>query len=87
MGFCHRRTGEIGEPLRKAMIANFAAPHHRARTVDLYYLVRSLTITPATAVGGLLCTFSPETPFVAAYVVGIIGTLVFVVTINEQFAS
>ena len=78
---------EIGEPSRKAMIVNFAAPHLRARTVGLYYLVRSLTITPAAAIGGLLWKFSPETPFVAACVFGIIGTLVFVITVDEQFAS
>ncbi len=78
---------EIGEPSRKTMIVNFSAPHTRARTVGLYYLVRSLTITPAAAIGGLLWKFSPETPFIAASVFGIIGTLVFIVTVDEQYAS
>jgi len=45
---------EIGEPSRKAMIVDFAEPHLRAQTVGLYYLIRSLTITPAAAIGGLL---------------------------------
>ncbi|CAN5224094.1 MFS transporter [soil metagenome] len=78
---------EIGEPSRKTMIVNFAAPHARARTVGLYYLMRSLTITPAAAIGGLLWKFSPETPFIAAGIIGVIGTLVFIVTVDERYAS
>ena len=44
---------KIGEPSRKAMIVDFADAQTRARTVSLYYLVRSLSITPASAIGGL----------------------------------
>ena len=44
---------KIGEPSRKAMIVDFADAQTRARTVGLYYLVRSLSITPASAIGGL----------------------------------
>lgn len=78
---------EIGEPSRKAMIVDFAEPHLRARTVGLYYLIRSLTITPAAAIGGMLWQFAPQTPFVAAGIIGIIGTLVFALTVEERFAS
>jgi MFS family permease len=78
---------EIGEPSRKAMIVDFAAPHLRARTVGLYYLVRSLTITPAAAIGGWLWTFAPQTPFLAAGVIGLIGTLVFALTVDERYAG
>src|SRR6185503_18200097 len=38
---------EMGEPARKAMIVDFAQPKLRARSVGLYYLLRSLAITPA----------------------------------------
>ena len=69
------------------MIVDFAEPHLRARSVGLYYLVRSLSITPAALVGGLLWTFAPQTPFVTASVIGIIGTIVFAVTVEERFAS
>ncbi|MFP5260540.1 MAG: MFS transporter [Blastocatellia bacterium] len=78
---------EIGEPSRKAMILDFAEPHLRARTVGLYYLVRSLTITPAAAVGGLLWQISPQTPFLAAGIIGLIGTFVFAATVEEKYAS
>jgi MFS family permease len=78
---------EIGEPSRKAMIVDFAEPHLRARTVGLYYLVRSLTITPAAALGGLLWKVEPQAPFVTAAVIGIIGTIVFAATVEERYAS
>ena len=78
---------EIGEPSRKAMIVDFAAAHLRARTVGLYYLVRSLTVTPAAAIGGLLWDVAPRTPFIVAGVIGVIGTLVFAATVEERYAS
>lgn len=78
---------EIGEPARKAMIVDLAQQNVRARSVGLYYLVRSLSITPAAAIGGLLWTIAPELPFMVAGVIGVIGTLVFAATVEEQFAS
>jgi len=78
---------EIGEPSRKAMIVDSAAPHLRARSVGLYYLVRSLTITPAASIGGLLWMLAPQMPFIVAGVTGIIGAILFVATVEEQYAS
>ena len=78
---------EIGEPARKAMIVDFAQENVRARSVGLYYLVRSLSITPAAVVGGLLWSIAPQVPFVVAGVVGLIGTIVFAVTVEEKYAS
>lgn len=75
---------EIGEPARKAMIVDLAEPEVRARTVGLYYLMRSLAITPAAAIGGLLWKLAPETPFIAAGTIGMAGTIVFVVTVRER---
>ena len=78
---------EIGEPARKAMIVDFAQDNVRARSVGLYYLIRSLSITPAAAVGGLLWSISPEVPFIVAGVIGMIGTVVFALTVEEKYAS
>ena len=78
---------EIGEPSRKAMIVDFARDDLRARSVGLYYLVRSISITPAAAIGGLLWKITPQTPFVVAGIIGIIGTIVFAVTVEEKYAS
>ena len=78
---------EIGEPSRKAMIVDFAQEGLRARSVGLYYLVRSLSITPAAAIGGLLWRIAPEVPFLVAGVIGLIGTVVFALTVDERSAS
>jgi MFS family permease len=74
---------EIGEPARKALIVDFAKPQLRARSVGLYYLLRSLAITPAAAVGGLLWKFTPQTPFVIAGMFGILGTFLFIATVRK----
>ena len=78
---------EIGEPARKAMIVDFAAPKLRARSVGLYYLVRSMAITPAAAIGGLLWKYSPQTPFLIAGIFGIAGTFIFIATVRERHAQ
>lgn len=78
---------EIGEPSRKAMIVDFAEQQVRARTVGLYYLVRSLSITPASAIGGLLWRVRPEIPFMAAGLIGVAGTLLFAISVKEEHAG
>jgi MFS family permease len=78
---------EIGEPSRKAMIVDLAQDNIRARSVGLYYLVRSLSITPAAAIGGLLWNIAPQVPFVTAAAIGLVGTAVFVITVEERYAS
>ncbi|MCA1578708.1 MAG: MFS transporter [Acidobacteria bacterium] len=78
---------EIGEPARKALIVDLAQDNVRARSVGLYYLVRSLSITPAALVGGLLWGIAPEVPFIVAGVLGLIGTFVFAITVEEKYAG
>lgn len=75
---------EIGEPARKAMIVDFAAPQLRARTVGLYYLLRSFSITPASAIGGLLWKIRPSAPFFTAGAIGLIGTLLFAAMVDSK---
>jgi len=78
---------EIGEPSRKALIVDLAQPHLRARSVGLYYLIRSCTIAPAGFVGGLLWRVSPPIPFYVAGAFGVIGTLLFAATIRREHAG
>ncbi len=75
---------EIGEPSRKALIVDLALPHLRARSVGLYYLVRSLAITPAAFIGALLWRISPVIPFVVAGAIGFAGTALFALTVSEE---
>ncbi|MGQ0561698.1 MAG: MFS transporter [Gemmatimonadota bacterium] len=78
---------ELGEPARKALILEFAKPNLRARSVGLYYLVRSIAIAPAAFVGGLLWKVTPALPFHVAAVIGLMGTVVFALTVDEKYAG
>jgi MFS family permease len=78
---------EVGEPARKALIVDLAAPALRARVVGLYYLARSLAIAPAAFVGGLLWRVSPAVPFFIAAAVGAVGVVVFLLTVDEAHAA
>jgi MFS family permease len=75
---------ELGEPARKAMIVDLADPARRGRTVGLYYLVRSLSVTPAAAIGGLLWRIIPTIPFIVAFAAGIVGTFLFLATVKGK---
>jgi MFS family permease len=78
---------EIGEPARKSLILEFVRPEVRARGVGLYYLIRSLAIAPAATVGGALWSVSPELPFVMAGAIGVVGTVLFALTVEERHAA
>lgn len=71
---------EIGEPARKALIVDLARPDLRARSVGLYYLVRSSSIAPAAFAGGVLWRAQPQLPFWVAALFGLLGTAAFAVT-------
>lgn len=78
---------EIGEPSRKALIVDFAQPALRARSVGLYYLIRSVAIAPAAFVGGLLWERNPALTFFTAITIGIAGTILFSMTVAEEHAG
>ena len=78
---------EIGEPSRKALIVDLAQPHLRARSVGLYYFIRSVAIAPAGFLGGVLWRVSPHIPFYVAGAVGLIGTAIFAATVRREHAG
>jgi MFS family permease len=78
---------ELGEPARKALIVELSRPSLRARSIGLYYLVRSVSITPAAFVGGLLWKVAPTLPFHIAAAVGLLGTVAFALTVDERHAG
>jgi MFS family permease len=78
---------EIGEPARKALILEFVRPDVRARGVGLYYLIRSVAIAPAATIGGLLWKTAPSLPFVVAGAIGLVGTVLFALTVEERHAG
>jgi len=78
---------EIGEPARKAMIVDLVRPSLRARSVGLYYLIRSVSIAPAAFIGGVLWSMAPVLPFWTAGAIGAAGVIVFAATVDERYAS
>ena len=78
---------EIGEPARKALIVDLVQPTVRARSIGLYYLVRSLAIAPAAFIGGLVWRVTPALPFWAAGAIGLAGVVVFTATVDEECAG
>ncbi|HEY5611665.1 MAG TPA: MFS transporter, partial [Thermoanaerobaculia bacterium] len=76
-----------GEPSRKALIVDLSDARLRGRSVGLYYLIRSVTIAPAAAIGGLLWSTSPALPFFVAAATGFAGTIVFASTVREEHAA
>jgi len=68
---------ELGEPARKALIVDLAEPRLRARSIGLYYLVRSVSIAPAAITGGLLWKVQPALPFLLAGGFGLLGAGAF----------
>ena len=78
---------ELGEPSRKALIVDLAEPTLRARSIGLYYLIRSLAIAPAAFIGGLLWQVTPALPFWTAGAIGLVGVIVFTRTVDERHAG
>ena len=69
---------EIGEPARKAMIADLAGSAAiRGRVGGIYYLIRGFVVFPASLLGGWLWFQDPRLPFQAAVLLGLAGFLFF----------
>ena len=65
------------------------APHadHRGDATLRDHLLRSLAITPAAFIGSLLWQVRPSLPFLAAGAIGLVGTMLFMLTVNEEHAG
>ena len=85
--FCIGGLKEFGEPARKSLIVDLAPDDARARTVGVYYSVRNLVVVPAGIIGGLLWQQAPTLPLEAAFVVGSIGLMVFVLSARGQHSG
>jgi len=76
---------EIGEPARKAMIADLVPPDVKTQAVGLYWGVRSLAVMLAPPIGAVLWIIGeriqsgagPLVTFNAAGLIGLIGAAVF----------
>ena len=75
--FCLGGLKEIGEPARKSLIVDLAPHDQRARAVGVYYGIRNLVVVPAGVAGGILWQHAPTLPLESAFIVGVIGIVVF----------
>ncbi|WP_363467694.1 MFS transporter [Halogeometricum borinquense] len=68
-----------GLPAHKALIVGPAEENAGGRVVGSYYLVRNVVTIPSAVVGGWLYSNDPQTAFLLATAIGLIGTGYFLV--------
>jgi MFS family permease len=76
---------EIGEPARKAMVADLVPRESRTQAIGLYWSVRGLAVMAAAPVGAVLWVvgerwragFGPYTTFLSAGALGVLGAVFF----------
>jgi MFS family permease len=65
---------EFGEPARKAMITELAPPEYRTQAIGMYWATRSIAVTLAPLVGGVIWVcFGPEAMLWTAGTLGLVG--------------
>ncbi|TAK59853.1 MAG: MFS transporter [Bacteroidetes bacterium] len=74
---------EIGEPARKAQITDLAKISARGRTVGMYYLVRGISVFPASIVGGWLWSMHNTLTFYVAFGFGVIGCIWYALQVKN----
>lgn len=79
IAFIIRGLKEFGEPTRKALIMDLAPENEKAGTFGAYYLLRDVVVSIAAFASPFLWEISPKTNFMAAFIFGLIGTIVFAV--------
>jgi MFS family permease len=76
--FIIRGLKEFGEPTRKALIVKLAPEGNKASVFGTYYLIRDVIVSIVALSSALLWNISPATNLVTASLLGLIGTLVFI---------
>lgn len=77
VAFVIRGMKEFGEPTRKALIMDLAPEDSKAGTFGAYYLVRDIFVAMAAFGAAFLWNISPEVNFIAAFLFGVIGCIIF----------
>jgi len=69
---------ELGEPARKALIAGGFPAETRARSIGLYWGLRSFAFCPAPLISYFLWSkIGPEATFLIGGIIGIVSTVWF----------
>lgn len=83
-GFGLGAYGEQGGPAWQSLIADLIPSKMRARIMGMMGTMTGLSGLPSPMIGGYLYnTYSPQTAFIAAASLGIVGTVIFGLTVKE----
>lgn len=80
VAFFVRGLKEFGEPARKALIIGSCPPELRGRMIGSYYTIRDLIVATGAVVGAALWKLGPRVNFSAAAILGVVGTLFYLMT-------
>lgn len=76
--------GSVGGPVWQTLVTEMAPLETRGGILGLMGTVTGLLTSPAPVLGGYLYdVFSPKTPFILSFILGIIGCIIFLVWVKE----
>ena len=84
LAFILRGLKEFGEPTRKALIMDLAPEDKKAAMFGLYYMMRDVIVSMAAFGGAFLWMIGPNVNFLAAFVFGVLGTIIFAIEGEEK---
>jgi MFS family permease len=87
IAFVVRGLKEFGEPARKALIIGCCPEEVRARMIGCYYLIRDLIVALGAVAGALLWKMGPRVNFFAAALLGLLGTIFYVLGTPRKLES
>ena len=80
VAFAVRGLKEFGEPARKALIIGSCPSEVRGRMIGSFYMIRDLVVATGAVAGAMLWKLGPRVNFSAAAILGVAGTLVYLMT-------
>lgn len=76
--------GSMGGPVWQALVTEVAPVETRGSILGLMGTLTGLVTTPAPVIGGYLYdVFSPQSPFIISFIVGVLGCLIFLLWVRE----
>ena len=76
--------GSVGGPVWQTLVTEVAPVDTRGSVLGLMGTVTGLVTTPAPILGGYLYdVFSPRSPFILSFVVGVLGSVIFLLWVKE----
>jgi MFS family permease len=76
--------GSVGGPVWQTLVTEVAPVDTRGSVLGLMGALTGLVTTPAPILGGYLYdVFSPQAPFILSFIVGIMGSVIFLLWVKE----